>query len=264
MSDATDNTTDNTTGHTDDLAVEELRALVTDLRRALAEVGGGLDALVLDDPADATGTEVYTLASADRPYRVIVENMGEGALTVSEQGVVLYANPRIASVLGTSPGDMVGRDLVDFVPVDQLPALTRVLGARGETARRAEIVLPADDGAATPYLVTATDVDGSAVPLRCVVFTDLSMQKALEGRVADEAARSERQQVAIEVNDTIVQGLVAAEMAMDLQQFDFARRVVSRTSEHARQWIGRLSSDGRLRAGAALRSHPAHAGEETP
>lgn len=248
---------------TDALAVEELQALVKDLRRALAEVGGGLDALVVDDPADADGTEVYTLASADRPYRVIVENMGEGALTVSQHGVVLYANPRVATVLGSSPGDMVGRDLVDFVPVDQLPTLTRVLGAGGET-RRAEVLLPTADGASTPYLLTATDVDGSEVPLRCVVFTDLTMQKALEHRIADEAARSERQQVAIEVNDTIVQGLVAAEMAMDLQQFDFARRVVSRTSDHARQWIGRLSSDGNLRAGAALRSHPARAGEETP
>lgn len=249
---------------TDDLAVEELQAVVTDLRRALAEVGGGLDALVVGDPADDGTTEVYTLASADRPYRVIVESMGEGALTVSEQGVVLYANPRIAQVLDSSPTDMVGRDLVDFVPVDQLPVLTQVLGARGDTPRRGEIVLPAADGATTPYLVTATDVEGGEVELRCVVFTDLTMQKTLESRIADEAARSERQPVAIEVNDTIVQGLVAAEMAMDLQQFDVARRVVSRTSEHARQWIGQLSSDGNLRAGEALRTNPARVGEETP
>lgn len=252
-----------TEGDDDALALDELRTLVTDLRRALAEVGGGgVDALVVGDVADP---EVYTLASADRPYRALVESMGEGALTVSEQGVVLYANPRIAADLGITPDAMVGRDLVEFVPVDQLPQLTRVLGDTEEPTRRAEITLPSrDDGGSTTYLVTATDVQDGDLRLRCVVLTDLTMQKLVEQQVAQQAARTERQQVAVEVNDTIVQGLVAAEMALDLGQVDFARSVVGRTSEHARQWIGRLSSDGHLEAGAALRSHPARAGEETP
>ena len=42
--------------------------------------------------------QVYTLTSADRPYRVIVESMGEGAATVSERGVILFANPQLRTV----------------------------------------------------------------------------------------------------------------------------------------------------------------------
>lgn len=246
----------------DPAVLDELRQQVTDLRRALAEIGGGgVDALVVGDPADPA---IYTLAAAERPYRFIVERMGEGALTVSEHGVVLYANPRMADFLGTPADAMVGRDIVDFVPVDQLPALTHLLGDTAESTRRAELVLPGTAGADVPYLVTATDIVGDDLRLRCLVFTDLTMQKLVERQVAEEAARAERQQVAIEVNDTIVQGLVAAEMALDLEDHDLARQVVARTSDHARQWIGALAGDGSLGPGTAVRSHPARVGEATP
>lgn len=246
----------------DPTALEELRQQVTELRRALAEIGGGgVDALVVGDPADPA---IYTLTPADRPYRFIVERMGEGALTVSEHGVVLYANPRMSEFLGTTAEAMVGRDIVDFVPVDQLPALTRLLGGTLESTRRAELVLPGAAGVDVPYLVTATDTVGDDVRLRCLVFTDLTMQKLVEHQVAEEAARAERQQVAIEVNDTIVQGLVAAEMALDLDHHDLARQVIARTSDHARQWIGALAGAHAVQPGTAVRSHPARAGEATP
>ena len=39
--------------------------------------------------------QVYALVSADRPYRLIVEAMNEGAVTVSPRGVILDANPRL-------------------------------------------------------------------------------------------------------------------------------------------------------------------------
>lgn len=246
----------------DAAALDDLRLQVAELRRALAEIGGGgVDALVVGDPADPA---IYTLTPAERPYRFIVERMGEGALTVSEHGVVLYANPRMGDFLGAPADAMAGRDIVDFVPVDQLPELTRLLGDTGESTRRAELVLPGADDVDVPYLVTATDIVGDDLRLRCLVFTDLTMQKLIEQQVAQEAARTERQQVAVEVNDTIVQGLVAAEMALDLDHHDLARRVIARTSDHARQWIGALTGAESIQPGTAVRSHPARAGEETP
>ena len=67
--------------------------------------------------------QIYTLTSADRPYRVIVESMGEGAATVSERGVILFANPQLARFLGVERDSMIGRDLTDYVGEDQRPAL---------------------------------------------------------------------------------------------------------------------------------------------
>ena len=92
----------------DTVALAALQDQIATLQRTLNAIGGGsgIDAVVLGEDEQE---QVYTLtSSADRPYRVIVENMGEGAMTVSEHGVVLYANPQVASFLGVERGSMAG------------------------------------------------------------------------------------------------------------------------------------------------------------
>jgi signal transduction histidine kinase len=193
--------------------------------------------------------------------------MGEAAATVTVGGVVLYANPRFAEALGGSDGtSMTGRSIADFVPVEQLAVLTTLLGARSEDTRRDEITLTGTGKGPVSYLVSVTDLDLDEEDLvvRCLVLTDLTLQKTVERQVVAEAARAERQQVAREVNDTIVQGLVAAEMALDLDQVELARSVIGRTSEHARHWIGELAGSDQLQPGMALRQTPARSGPVTP
>ena len=242
--------------------LEELVQRVTYLQQALAAIGGGgVDAVVIGGPEEE---QLYTLTSADRPYRVIVENMGEGALTVSANGVILYVNPTLSDFLGVRSGSMVGRDITEYVDLDQQPVLVSLLADHTEGTRRAELRLHKNDGTTVPFLVAATDLHLEGVLVRCLVLTDLSMQKKIEQQVALDAARTERQEVAREVNDTIVQGLVAAEMALDLGQTELARSLISRTSNHARHWIGELAGGDQLEPGSALRSGPADADAGTP
>src|SRR6201992_3602622 len=58
---------------------------------------GEVDAVVVAGPA---GQQVYTLENADRPYRVLVEQMQEGAVTFSHDGTILYCNERFAPLAG--------------------------------------------------------------------------------------------------------------------------------------------------------------------
>ena len=70
-----------------------LRSQLEDLQQTVDAIReGDVDAVVV---GGAAGDQLYTQISADRPYRVIVEEMGDGALTTSERGVVLYANERL-------------------------------------------------------------------------------------------------------------------------------------------------------------------------
>jgi PAS domain-containing protein len=58
---------------------------------------GEVDALVISDGLPEE--RVFTLSSVDKPYRIFVENMTDGAATLSQSGVVLYANPRLVKLL---------------------------------------------------------------------------------------------------------------------------------------------------------------------
>jgi PAS domain S-box-containing protein len=241
---------------TDDLAqLEALQRHVAYLEETITAIGsGGVDAVVVGAPDHE---QVYTLTSADRPYRVIVESMGEGAATVSERGVILFANAQLARFLDVNRDTMVGRDLADYVGPGQQAALASLLASSSTMTTRGELLLTGADGTEVPFLVSATDIDLDGTLVRCLVLTDLSVQKLLEKQMALEVAQAERQRVAAEVNDTIVQGLVAAEMALDLGQVDYARSLVASTSRHARSWIGELAGNRELQPGMAVRSAPA-------
>lgn len=246
---------------TTDRALNELRGQIVYLQQALTAISsGGVDAVVIGEPEQE---QLYTLTSADRPYRVIVERMGEGAATVSERGVILFANPQLASFLGVERDSMIGRDITDYVDAEQQLVLEALLASRTTETWRAELVIRRADGVEVPVLVAATALDMEGVLVRCLVVTDLTMQKQVEQQLAQDAAQAERQRVAREVNDTIVQGLVAAEMALDLERFSEARRAIASTSQQARRWIGELAVDHQVEPGSAVRLSPATAGTET-
>ena len=79
------------------------------LRRRLREAedtinairDGHVEALVVHAPE---GEQIYTLRSADQPYRLIVEQMREGALTLAADGTILYCNQRFAELIAQAAG----------------------------------------------------------------------------------------------------------------------------------------------------------------
>jgi len=92
-----------------------------DLRRRLEEAeeairairSGAVDAFVA---AEAQGNRVYTLESADRPYRLLVEQMQQGAITLNADGAIAYCNRRFADLLGRPHERLTGVAFRDFIP----------------------------------------------------------------------------------------------------------------------------------------------------
>jgi len=73
---------------------------------------GEIDGLVVT--ADGGKSEVYTLATADRPYRFLIEQMQVGAVTLTEDGTILHGNRRMASILGVPLQEITGQNLGAF------------------------------------------------------------------------------------------------------------------------------------------------------
>src|SRR5579862_903272 len=93
------------------------------LRRRLQEAedtinairDGHVEALVVHAPQ---GEQVFTLRSADQPYRLMVEQMREGALTLGADGTILYCNQRFAELMARPPERIAGHALAEFVHAD--------------------------------------------------------------------------------------------------------------------------------------------------
>jgi diguanylate cyclase (GGDEF)-like protein/PAS domain S-box-containing protein len=169
--------------------VTGLRAQVDDLRERLASSDATLRA-IRDGEVDAVvvsaaqGDErIFTLSSADRPYRTFVENMPGGAATVSDDGIVLYANVALAELLASTDNKVVGHHVSELVT----PASWETL---------AQIVAPASAGTVEALLLTSAD---DVVPVRisssvwqdergadvtCLVVTDLTRERLAEAALA--------------------------------------------------------------------------------
>src|SRR6476659_10150346 len=82
-----------------------------DVLRAIQH--GEIDAFVVEGPG---GSQVYTLNSAEEPYRTLVEEMHEGAVVLTARGDIVYANAAFAALIGQPLESVVGCRLDRFVP----------------------------------------------------------------------------------------------------------------------------------------------------
>ena len=85
---------------------QALRARLAETEDTLRAIRQGeIDALVVEGPE---GSRVYTLEGADEPYRMLVEEMHEGAVVLTSRGDILYANSCFAALAGEPLTTVVG------------------------------------------------------------------------------------------------------------------------------------------------------------
>ena len=149
---------------------------------------GAVDAITVETPE---GLRVFTLKSADQPYRVMVETMSEGAVTVTPDDVILYSNQRFADMLGAGLDTIIGSSLLAHFADDDA---ARIAAARrsGQTPRL-EATLLASDGTRVPVNVAMRSHTNGATHVAAVI-TDLTelaaSQEVLAGRTASLNASS--------------------------------------------------------------------------
>ena len=173
-----------TTTTTTPAEIDELRVRLAEAEETLRAIRSGeVDALVVQG---AEGVQVYTLRGAEEPYRILVERMQEGALTVGPDGGIVYANRRFAELAGVPLEEASGRPLRAFIAEHQQPRFDRLLSAGGR-AGRDEFDLLRSDGSSLPVLISLGVLPIEGVSAVAVIVTDLTEQKR-----RDELAASER------------------------------------------------------------------------
>jgi PAS domain S-box-containing protein len=86
--------------------LEEYKELIESIRN------GQVDALAIRKNGQPN---ILTLESNDFIYRVLVENLAESALNVTETGLILYANAAFENLLGASNASIIGADLESLI-----------------------------------------------------------------------------------------------------------------------------------------------------
>ena len=146
---------------------------------------GAVDAVVVNGPH---GNQIYSLSGAEQPYRVYVERMQEGAVTISHDDIVLYANRRFADMVGKPLEQVIGTDVTAYLDKSACEKIHNIFQNQNE-AVKFESILQVLGKPYLPIHLTASHLPLQDQNVVCLVVTDLSAQKQNEElRLAKELA----------------------------------------------------------------------------
>lgn len=132
-----------------------------------------IDALV--KPNDK-GLTVYTDKTADKPYRLLIEKMHEGAVTLSEDGIILYCNSYFAKMVNLPLQKIIGINFEKFINASLRIHFTSLLKSRA-IAFKEELNLHASRSIKIPVLMTINSFLLENISIVSIIFTDLTIQK---------------------------------------------------------------------------------------
>lgn len=163
------------------LTAEQLQSENEALRNKLAEAAetlraiqsGEVDALVVATPE---GRKIYTLQDADHSYRLFVEEMQEGAVTLSADGTILYCNRRFAALLGYPLEFLISSALERYVALEDLRYIHSILTEKRSHSGRTMNLLNRK-GEAIPVHLSANVLELDNHVMYCLVVTDMRQQQ---------------------------------------------------------------------------------------
>jgi PAS domain S-box-containing protein len=130
----------------------ELRIRLADAEAALRAIrSGDVDAVVV---AGKQGPQVFTLEGVGHTYRLLIESMNEGALTVTADKMILYANQCFARMVKCPLEQVTGSSFRRFLSAEDRATLRPLLKRPGPSGSKIQVLLHSDDGSKLPAQIS--------------------------------------------------------------------------------------------------------------
>jgi two-component system, NarL family, sensor kinase len=175
---------------------------------------GEVDTMVI---AGKQGDRVFTLQGAEHSYRVLIESMNEGALTLTSDKTILYANQSFARMVKCPLEQVTGSYFRRFLSAEDRTALRPLLKRAGKTGSKIQVLLKRGDGSHLAAQISIRPLTRNGFDRATIgmVVTDLTevrraeeLLRALTHRVV-QGQEAERGSVALQLHDHITQLLCA-------------------------------------------------------
>jgi PAS domain S-box-containing protein len=169
---------------------EKLSTLQAQLQEAQETLdairSGDVDAVLVNGP---NGQRVYTLENADRPYRVLIEKMQEGAVTLTRDGLILYCNQTFARMVARPVERVIGGRFQALLSDEDSASFDALLQAAG----KGELRVLGANGQEVQTFISFSELPDEDGRILCAVVTDISLHKLRMRELADKNQRLQKE-----------------------------------------------------------------------
>src|SRR5580698_168491 len=227
----------------DTAAAEDLLSKMEDLKLRLSEAEDAIDA-IKNGSVDAFAIrrdgkpEVFTLQSLDYAYRVLIEKFSEGALNLTQDGLIIYSNSYFSKLINTPNEKVTGSYIFDYISGESRQQFQEHFDLALQGCSKPEITLCADNKH-IPVYVSLSNLQPQLATIGMIV-TDLSEKKQNEQLIKVHAETLRKKNVELEhLNKSLDQ--FASIASHDLQEP--LRKIKTFTALLKRQCNGTLSEE---------------------
>jgi PAS domain S-box-containing protein len=160
-----------------------------ELQKRLSEAEQNLEA-IRSGNADAIvvhvdgGVKVFTIQGAETAYRIMVENVNEGALTIDHDGVILYVNERFCSIIGFPSSCLTGKLLEEYVCPGFKESYNLLLKKSATFVKvHQDLEILKKDQSAVPVYVSCAPLEILGRRDICIIVSDLTERRVAQQRL---------------------------------------------------------------------------------
>jgi PAS domain S-box-containing protein len=165
------------------IEVQELRHQLEEANDTIHAIRTGMvDAFVVQG---AGGHQLYTLKSSDHTFRILIEKMQQGAITLNRRGEILYCNPYFLEMTKLPLNQIIGRGFDSFIKGYTAERLNWIASTGKLNDHRVEDILLQADSQQIPVLLSLTNLDLEDGTAMSIICTDLREQKEAQQKEAD-------------------------------------------------------------------------------
>jgi two-component system phosphate regulon sensor histidine kinase PhoR len=157
--------------------IEELRFQLYEANDTIEAIRTGqVDALIVKDGEQH---QLYTLKTADQGYRVFIEKMNEGAVTLTKDGLILYSNSRFANMITMPLEKVIGLPFKNLIADGSADKVDKLLASAWKEDCKDEVFLKSSDHL-VPCLLSCSTLELDGKKTLSLILADLSILKNAE------------------------------------------------------------------------------------